>query len=306
MGVILSEIVSHDVDLREIYNNAIVGGCAYLKANPLVRTLILGFSGGIDSLVTGILARAVVDKMNKREDHPHDYRLIGYSLPIITNEQDEIYRAKAAGEVLCDHFSEVDLSKAFMSILPIVDNSLFYELYGHEAPRPLSARIRGGNIKARLRMMHLYDKASKYNGMVLSTDNYTEYLLGFWTLHGDVGDFGFIQELWKTEVYALAEWIGWSEMNLPVIEETLEANATDGLGVSSGDLAQILPDWEGSSRDGYAEVDRLLRIWVNGELDDEWFDEIHESPVIKRHRASAFKRNNPANLDKLQLIGLLG
>jgi len=62
-------------------------------------------------------------------------------------------------------------------------------------------------MKARIRMILLYDLAGGNDGMVLSTDNYTEYLLGFWTLHGDVGDFGMIQSLWKTEVYDMVEWI---------------------------------------------------------------------------------------------------
>ena len=39
------------------------------------------------------------------------------------------------------------------------------------------------------------------------TDNQTEYQLGFWTIHGDVGDFDPIQDLWKTEVYGLANYL---------------------------------------------------------------------------------------------------
>lgn len=306
MGTILSEIQTHIVDLEAIYKNAILGGCYYLMENPSVKTLILGFSGGVDSLVTGLLARAVVDEMNDRsKDRP--YRLIGYSLPIITNEADEIYRARAAGSLISNNFSEVDLSKAYLNLVAPIDNSLFYEMHGHKAKRNKSSRIRAGNIKARLRMMHLYDKAAKYKGMVLSTDNYTEYLLGFWTLHGDVGDFGFIQELWKTEVYALAEHIGFvSGAGIEnIVTETCEANATDGLGVARGDLAQILPNWTGGSRRGYKKVDKLLRIWINGELDDDWFDDIYKNPVIKRHLASRFKRRTPAILDKLQLTGLI-
>lgn len=52
----------------------------------------------------------------------------------------------------------------------------------------------------------------------MSTDNQTEYQLGFWTIHGDVGDFDPIQDLWKTEVYGLhphdemAESDCWSQL----------------------------------------------------------------------------------------------
>lgn len=49
--------------------------------------------------------------------------------------------------------------------------------------------------------------ASIHKGLVMSTDNQTEYQLGFWTIHGDVGDFDPIQDLWKTEVYGLANYL---------------------------------------------------------------------------------------------------
>jgi hypothetical protein len=45
----------------------------------------------------------------------------------------------------------------------------------------------------------------KNKGLVLSTDNLTEYLLGFFTIFGDQGDFGPIQNLWKTQVYGMSE-----------------------------------------------------------------------------------------------------
>ena len=310
MHVMRNELQLKDAQLQNIFDNAVVGGCSYLKSNLAVRSLIIGMSGGIDSLITAIMARAVVDRMNNRPDSG-DYRLIGYSLPIITNEDDEIQRAKDAGNAICDNFAEVDLSKAYMNLIQSIDNSLFYDMYGHEAPRPHDSKIRAGNIKARLRMMFLYDKAAKYKGMVLSTDNFTEYLLGFWTLHGDVGDFGFIQELWKTEVYALADYLAKEGVHTQALQETCDANPTDGLGVSDGDLSQLLPDWTGGHRAGYEHVDEMLQAWVN---EDEYVGEarlpistmMETHPVLIRHLASEFKRYNPINLDRMQLVGIIG
>lgn len=66
---------------------------------------------------------------------------------------------------------------------------------------PNRTPIANGNLQARCRMIHLYDLAGIHGGLVMSTDNQTEYQLGFWTIHGDVGDFDPIQDLWKTEVY---------------------------------------------------------------------------------------------------------
>lgn len=297
MGVMSNKIESGNYAMETIYHNAIVGGCAYLKMYPSVKSLILGISGGIDSFVTAVLARVVVDKMNRRAGDS-SYRLIGYSLPIESNKQDEIQRAHDVGSAICDSFATCDMMGTFNRTLPDMDNSLGMEYQSGDAS--LEAKIRAGNIKARLRMMFLYDKANKYNGLVLSTDNYTEYLLGFWTLHGDVGDFGFIQELWKTEVYNLTDWFIIKGIYPELAEEAVAATPTDGLGISNSDIDQLLPGWEDGSRAGYEFIDKMLLAWEMGECEDP------DHPVIQRMFRTEFKRDNPANLDKLQLIGLIG
>jgi NH3-dependent NAD+ synthetase len=54
-----------------------------------------------------------------------------------------------------------------------------------------------------------YHIARMMKGMVLSTDNLSEYWMAFWTLHGDVGDFGMIQMMLKgLELYDLARYLG--------------------------------------------------------------------------------------------------
>lgn len=295
---------------EDMFNNAVEGGVAYLKAYPNIKSFIIGVSGGIDSALACALARATTDRIEDKTGR--EIELIGYSLPLLTNKQDEIDRALNVGAFYCDHFSEVDLYKPYMGLIQPIDNSLFYEMYGYAPDRSHDSRIRTGNIKARLRMMFLYDKASKYRGLVLSTDNYTEYLLGFWTLHGDVGDFGFIQNLWKTEVYGLSEWKG-KYANHGALLECVDAIPTDGLGVSDSDLDQLLPDWTISHRKGYEFIDKILMALVNK---DEYIDAGGETgklpllslqhPVVKRYHATEFKRNNPSNLTRLQLSGIVG
>lgn len=293
-----------DYDL--MFTNLVNGGVNYLRRNPTIENMIVGLSGGIDSFVATALAREVIGR------HGKDIGLMGYSLPILTNEQEELDRAKLAGDSLCSYFSEVVLGNAFLNLIAPIDNSLYYEMYGHEAKQPLDSKIRAGNIKARLRMIFLYDKARKYNGIVLSTDNYTEFLLGFWTLHGDVGDFGFIQELWKTEVYGLAQHIADCGIAEEAAIACINAKPTDGLGVSDSDLSQLLPNWKGSYRGGYECIDEILMAYVNGNTyikageDDLPIDTmIGTHPVLVRHLATHFKRDNPANLSRRQVLGLL-
>lgn len=122
---------------------------------------------------------------------------------------------------------------------------------------------------------HLYDIASIRKGLVMSTDNQTEYQLGFWTIHGDVGDFDPIQDLWKTEVYGLANYLqdhykskalealrndyketcdNYKAMSC-AIYNSCKLVPTDGLGISNSDLDQI------GAKD-YATVDDILSRFI--------------------------------------------
>jgi len=145
-------------------------------------------------------------------------------------------------------------------------------------------------------MMLLYHIAGVKKGMVMSTDNYTEYNLGFWTIHGDEGDYGMIQNLWKTEVYELTQCLidnSDSELQKEVLRLCKNAQATDGLGISTTSLEQI----EAGS---FKEVDALLQVFLS-HCDTFTGDVSH--PVIRRHLASEFKRRRPINLTRSQ-VGL--
>ncbi len=68
------------------------------------------------------------------------------------------------------------------------------------------AKIRLGNIIARLRMIHLFDQAKKLKTLVIGTENKSEQVLGYYTRFGDsASDIEPISHLYKTQLYQLAE-----------------------------------------------------------------------------------------------------
>lgn len=223
------------LDYAKVFNLLVNGIKEYVNKNNL-KTLVLGISGGIDSTVCAALCKQV------------DVPLIGVSLPCSTNGTDEVSSATLAGTEFCDSFQEVNLQSTFEVVEKFCETSSGKE----------STPISQGNIKARLRMITLYDIASKMGGIVVDTDNLTEHFLGFWTIHGDDGDFNPIGCLWKHEVYGLAKWM---KENVYKDSKALEAAIaiipTDGNGVKAGgDLAQIAP---GKT---YDDVDEILHAWV--------------------------------------------
>ena len=223
------------LDYGKVCKNLVGGITNYIKKYN-IKTLVIGLSGGIDSTVVAALCRLV------------NIPLIGVSLPCTTNKLDETSAARQAGNEFCSSFKEINLQSTFEVV----------EKYCQDAADKESTPISQGNIKARLRMITLYDIASKFGGVVMDTDNLTEHFLGFWTLHGDDADFNPIGGLWKHEVYGLAKWLKENRFkDSKALEASIALMPTDGNGVKEGgDLAQIAP---GKT---YDDVDEILHAWV--------------------------------------------
>ncbi len=259
---------------KKIINNIRAELKRYIQKYNL-KSLVIGESGGIDSALTTVLAAPVCKENN--------VKLIGRSITIETNTEGEINRGKLIGEAFCSDFKEVNLTDLYKITLNTIEE---------ETPdfSTRENKIRYGNIKARLRMIYLYNLAQKNKGIVLSTDNYTELLEGYWTLHGDVGDLGMIQNLWKTEVYEIAKYLVEEELQTEAEKQALQlcidAVPTDGLGITGSDLEQL------DAKD-YNEVDFILKDYLLNN-NKKW----EQHPVIQRHFRSEYKRNNPYNFSR--------
>lgn len=283
-----------NLNYERVFNVLVDKTAEYVTSNNL-KAMVLGISGGIDSTVVA----AICHEVSKKTGIP----LIGRSLPI-KNKSDEFDASKQVGEAFCDNFDVIKIDELYRVTIEFIE--IMEQLSMNEYP------IASGNVQARTRMWYLYNLASIHKGLVMSTDNQTEYQLGFWTIHGDVGDFDPIQDLWKTEVYGLANYLRdrYRSKALEALHNDYKETCdkyramsyavysscklipTDGLGISNGDLEQI-------GAKTYYDVDRVLQTLIckaspeNDKLQDSLEQELGREVVhkiIKRHTASEFKR----------------
>ena len=260
----------------------------YIMNNGL-RAAVLGISGGIDSTVVAYILKDVEYELTVNRKY-RNFTFVGISMPTETTNPDEFRISELVGHAFCKNFRVFDITDESKSItVPAV---------GQDNYMTFNDRIRLGNVKARLRMIHLYDLAKAYGGIVIGTDNYTEQVLGFSTIGGDaLFDYCPIQKLWKTEVYELAyyyknreiEMGNWAAVH--ALDESLEIKPQAGLGITASDMDEIgAPD--------YFAVDDVL---YNDEHGIEQPDKPYVETVLRRKRENAYKRNLPIIINREEI-----
>lgn len=144
----------------------------YLKANPFLKTYVLGISGGQDSTLTGKLCQMAITEMRK-ETGDQSYQFIAVRLPYGV-------QADAADAADAVAFQQPD-QDLIVNIKPAVDAMVASLTAAGEKISDFNK----GNIKARERMVIQYAIAGANNGAVVGTDHAAENFSGFYTKYGD-------------------------------------------------------------------------------------------------------------------------
>jgi NAD+ synthase len=284
--------------IESVVKNASQKLAEYCMAADIHHT-VTGISGGLDSAVTLALSQKASEICFQKG---YTLRSLGLILPCHSDPDDAVL-AKKVIKTFGAELLEIDLTGVFDVIEkgvlhPVADRLVEY----HEDAKNFRYRTSQGNVKARLRMsLGTYYVANMVNGIVLSTDNYSEYWMGFWTLHGDVGDFGMIQEIWKgDELPQIAEYLG-------VPEEIIRAAPKDGLEIlQGGDEAQLGAPYkkvdhilESLTRFGFDLNGSLQQLDSLPEIEGEETDLVRK--IAERALRNAFKRKVPINLSRKDL-----
>lgn len=161
-------------------------------------SLVLGISGGVDSLTAGRLCQLAVEQL-RNEDY--EARFIAVRLPYKAQADEQDAQASL-------DFIQPDLITT-SNIAACVDGLMATIAIDGLQPSAELIDFVKGNAKARARMLAQYAIANMSNGLVVGTDHGAEAVMGFFTKFGDGAcDLAPLSGLTKTQVRLLADAMG--------------------------------------------------------------------------------------------------
>jgi len=271
-------------DLENIYMATVIGLRDYVSKNNFPG-VILGLSGGIDS---AFCAAVAVDALGKD-------KVEAYMLPSNYTSENSTIDAEDCANRLEINLETIPISDTFLSL----EESLKTSFKG------LPNDITEENLQSRIRGTILMAISNKKGKMLITTGNKSEVSVGYSTLYGDMnGGFNPIKDIYKTELYALANW---RNSNLPNNILLDKKDVIPASIISKEPTAELRDNQKDSdSLPPYDELDQILEGLVEyelstSELEKKGFSREEIKKVENLLYVSEYKRRQSAPGVKISL-----
>ncbi len=239
------------------------------------KTALVSLSGGLDSAIVAAIAAAALGSGN----------VIGVSLPSLISSQHSRDDARDLAKNLGIRFETIAIAR-------IVEANEA-ALAGFFAGRPRD--VTEENIQARARGVLMMALSNKFGSILLTTGNKSEMAVGYCTLYGDMcGGLAVISDVFKTELYALANWMNADARRTgripPIPQSTIDKPPSAELRPNQVDQDSLPP---------YDVLDAVLKGYVEEglsrrDLVDEGFEEAVVNEVVRKVDLNEYKRKQAA------------
>jgi NAD+ synthase (glutamine-hydrolysing) len=181
----------------ELIHKALITGIRDYFAKTGLKNSIIGLSGGIDSAICLCLAVDALGNKNVR----------AILMPSRFSSSHSVNDAVALAGTLGVQYDIISIEKPFSAF----EEVLSPVFSGRESD------VTEENIQARVRAVLLMAISNKFGNILLNTSNKSEAAVGYGTLYGDMaGGLSVIGDVYKTDVYRLAEYINRNSGVIPL------------------------------------------------------------------------------------------
>jgi NAD+ synthase (glutamine-hydrolysing) len=240
-------------ELEQMHRALTLGLRDYVEKNGFAE-VVVAVSGGVDSAVTAALCAEALGS-----DRVHCV-----SMPSRFSSDDTRSDARILTESLGCAFREIPIEAIV---------GMFHDTLGAEIEGGL-AGLAAENLQARVRGVLLMALSNTYGWLVVSTGNKSELAVGYSTLYGDmVGGFALLKDVFKTDVYRLAEHLNARAGRDVVPQSTIERAPSAELRDDQRDSDSIPP---------YDELDPVLEAYVEEDRSREELAEEFDPAVVER------------------------
>ncbi len=229
------------------YHACMLGFRDYVNKNGF-KSVVLGLSGGIDSAVCAAIA---VDALGEE-------RVRTIMLPYRYTSEGSFKDAADCAKALGCRYDIVPISEPVEGFLASLSDMF----------EGTDEGITEENLQSRTRGTILMAISNKFGSMVVTTGNKSEMSVGYATLYGDMnGGFNPIKDLYKMQVYALAEW---RNGHLPAGALGPSGEVIPQNIISKAPSAELRPDQtDQDSLPPYPVLDDILECLVEMEMGTE-------------------------------------
>jgi len=239
-------------DIEQIYDGLILGIRDYFYKSGF-KSAILGLSGGIDSAVVCALAADALGPEN----------VMAVLLPSRFSSDHSLTDA----EDLVKNLGCKSETVAIRSITEAFETALHPQFEG------LPFNIAEENIQSRSRAVLLMAMCNKFGYILLNTSNKSEAAVGYGTLYGDMcGGISVLGDVYKTQVYQLAEYINRDKEIIPINS------------IIKPPSAELRPDQKDSdSLPEYDILDSILKEYLENRMSSTGIIKLgYDEPVVRR------------------------
>lgn len=233
--------------------NALIMGLRDYGAKTGFKKALIGLSGGIDSALVVYIASKAFGSEN----------VLAVMMPSQYSSEGSITDSEKLIQKLNIKSHKISIQPVFKEVLDVLNPAF----------ENMPENITEENLQSRIRGLYLMALANKFGYLLCATGNKSELATGYATLYGDMcGALAIIGDVYKTQVYQLANYINRNEEIIP--QEIIDKVPSAELKPNQTDQDSLPP---------YDLLDKILKMYLEDQKEfEEIVREIKQPEIVKK------------------------